>query len=78
MRKEITEFLEQEKIMDELITQISECNNRADVIQRVITVVPCILHAENRVGLKIPTIILIEGLSNFQGGNLMNLLILKE
>ena len=55
--------------MDELITQISKWNNMAEVIHIIIAFVLYILYANNKEGLKILTIILIEGLRNFQGKN---------
>ena len=56
--------------MEILITQI-ECNKeRKEAMIRIMTFIPCILHIENRVGLKMLTMLLIEGLSSTQGGRL--------
>ena len=67
LQAELRECLQAEKNMDELVAQISESTTRAEAIERIMAFVPCIMHCENRVGLKILTMILIEGLSNYQG-----------
>ena len=55
------------KNMEELIGQISEAKTREEAMKRIMTFVPCIMHCESRVGIKLLTMILIEGLSNYQG-----------
>ena len=67
LQAELRECLQAEKNMNELVAQISESTTRAEAIERIMAFVPCIMHCENRVGLKILTMILIEGLSNYQG-----------
>ena len=70
MRKEIKACLEAEQNMDKLVKQISENDTRASVIERIMQYVPCILHLENRVAIKILTMLLIEGLSNTAAGSI--------
>ena len=36
-------------------------------MKRIMTFVPCIMHCENRIGIKILTMLFIEGLSDYQG-----------
>ena len=67
LRAEVRECLVAEQQMDELIEQISQSTTRAEAIERIMQFVPCIMHAENRMGIKILTMIFIDGLSNYQG-----------
>ena len=67
LQDEMRECLTAEENMKKLIGQISEGKTREEAMSRIMTFVPCIMHCKNRVGLKILTMILIKGLSNFQG-----------
>ena len=73
MQEELKQCLEVEKRMDELMKLICESSTRKEAMARIITFVPCIMHCENRVGIKLLTMLLIEGLSNFQGANFAHL-----
>ena len=66
--QEVKECLEAESRMKELINHISHSATRADAMDWIMHYVPCIMHCENRAGLKIFTTLLEEGLSNAQGG----------
>ena len=56
--------------MDELVKQIGENDTRTAVMEKIMQYVPCVLHLENRVALKILTMLLIEGISNAAAGNI--------
>ena len=56
--------------MSLLIEQIKCNNERKDAIVRIMAYIPCIMHMETRIGIKILTFLLIEGLSSVQGGRL--------
>ena len=51
MREEIRTHLKAETEMRELIEFIGEESTRAEVMERIIRYVPCIMHAENRCGI---------------------------
>ena len=70
MRHEVKECLEAENEMRQLIEQIQNTDTRAEAMERIIQYVPCIMHCENRISIKILTMLLIEGLSNSQGNKL--------
>ena len=53
--------------MDDLMAQIIESTRHAEAIEHIMVFVPYIMHCKNRVGLKILTMIMIKGLSNYQG-----------
>ena len=67
LRSELRECLEAEKQMKELISQISQSATRAEAIEHIMLFVLCIMRCKNRVSIKILTMNLIEGLSNYQG-----------
>lgn len=67
MREVIRSHLTAERKMRELIEFIDEEGNRADVMNRIMRYVPCVMHCENRCGIKINEMLLAEGLSNSQG-----------
>ena len=67
MREEVKSHLTAEAEMDELIQFIGEESTRSEVMSRILRYVPCILHCENRCGIKIFETLLMEGLSNAQG-----------
>ena len=70
MRQEIIECLTMEKEISLLIEQI-KCNNKQKyAIIQIMAYIPCIMHMETRIGIKILTLLLIEGLSSVQGGRL--------
>ena len=54
-----------------LIKHISEASVRAEAITRIMHYVPCVLHCKNRCSLKILEMLLVEGLSNAQAGNIV-------
>ena len=66
LQRELKEYLEAEASMELLIGQITEGRNCEESMERIMIFVPCIMHCENRVGIKILTMLLIEGLSNYQ------------
>ena len=67
MRNEIRECLVSEEEMTRLVGQLNQAETRADAMEKIMQYVPCILHAENRIGIKIFTMFLQEALSNAQG-----------
>ena len=67
LQAELHDCLIAEKKMSNLIGQITESKTREEAMKRIMTFVPCIMHCENRVGIKIMTMLFIEGLSNYQG-----------
>ena len=73
IQAELKESLEAEKRMSQLIDQISQSSTREQAMERIMTFVPCIMHCENRVCIKILTMIVIEGLSNYQGARFPDL-----
>ena len=56
--------------MSKLLSQIDENVLQKDVMVQIMALIPCIMHMETRIGIKIPTILLIKGLSSSQGGRL--------
>ena len=66
MQSELKECLLAEQKMNQLIDQISQSSTREQAMERIMHFIPCIMHCENRVCIKILTMILIEGLSNYQ------------
>ena len=69
MQAELKECLLAEQKMTQLLDQISQASTREQAIDKIIKFVPCIMHCENRVCIKVLTMILIEGLNNHQAGN---------
>ena len=67
MCAEVRENLLAEKEMSVLIKQISQAETRVQAMDHIMKYVPCVLHCENRMGLKILTVLLEEGLSLAQG-----------
>lgn len=68
MREIVRSHLLAEKQMVELIDFISQEGSRSEVMSRIMRYVPCIMHVENRCGIKMFEMVLSEGLSNAQGG----------
>ena len=56
--------------MDELVKEISEADTRAQDKEKIIQYLPFVMYLENRVGIKILTMLLIEGLLNSVGNNI--------
>ena len=67
MIEEVKSHLTAEAEMDELIEFISKESTRSEVMKRIICYVPCIMHCENRGGIKKIETLLMEDLSNAQG-----------
>jgi hypothetical protein len=55
-----------------LLTELAHGSPSEGAMFSLIQATPCILHLENRVGIKILTMLFIEGLSNAKKGNLHN------
>jgi hypothetical protein len=60
----LLEALEQEEQIRKLIIRIENCKNKEEAIFLVLECIPCILHCENYIGLKIFTMLFAEGLGN--------------
>ena len=65
IRQEIKECSEAEENMDDLVKQISEADIRTQSIEKIMQYLPCLMHLENIVGIKILTMLLIEDISFF-------------
>ena len=72
------ECLAAEVNMEKLIAKIKEGKTREEAMERIMTFVPCIMHCENCVGIKILTMLFIKGLSNYQGSNFPELANLRS
>ena len=70
MRAEISECLKIEEEMTELVDHIGSNDERKNVMVKIMAYIPCIMHCETRVCIKVLTLLLIEGLSSAQGGRL--------
>ena len=70
MRNEIIKCLEAENKMCELLTQIEVNELRKESMVCIMAFIPCIMHMETRIVIKILTLSLIEGLSSAQGEHL--------
>jgi hypothetical protein len=64
MRAWFEEALHHESQLRQLLDQVSHCEGVGVALFLVLQAVPCILHCENRVCLKILTMLVIEGYSN--------------
>ena len=67
MREEVRSHLSAEAEMSELIEFIDEEGMRSDIMKHMLRYVPCVMHCENRCGIKIKEMLLVEGISNAQG-----------
>ena len=67
MREEIWSNLAAKSEMRELVEFIDKEGNHADVMKQIMCYVPCVMHCENRCGIKIKEMLLAEGLLNAQG-----------
>ena len=56
--------------MRELLSQIDESGLWKDVMVQIMALMPCFMHMETRIGIKILTMLLIKGLSSSQDGRL--------
>ena len=56
--------------MEDLISHISKAETRANAIKKIILYLPCVIHLENHVLIKILTMLLTEGLSNATEGRI--------
>ena len=56
--------------MTELVEHIGSNEERKDAMVKIMAYIPCIMHCETRVCIKVLTLLLIEGLSSAQGGRL--------
>ena len=59
-----------EEEMTELVEYIGSNEERKDAMVKIMAYIPCIMHCETRVCIKVLTLLLIEGLSSAQGGRL--------
>jgi hypothetical protein len=71
MRMRLKESLLHEYKMRLLLDQVQHCEGTGLALFLVLQAVPCILHCENRVCLKILTMIISEGLSNAETGRIL-------
>ena len=73
MLSELKESLIAEKDMNDLIKLISEASMHKDTMTRIMLFIPCIMHCKNRIDIKKFTMLLIQGLMNFQGARFHDL-----
>jgi hypothetical protein len=70
--EELRDRLLQEVVLEEKLKshleKLLHCDRLTQCIIALLHKIPCILHCENRVGIKLLTMILIEGFSNVQQG----------
>jgi hypothetical protein len=71
-QKRLREALVQEWTLKYLLSSLKHMGKRMDTCALLlIEAVPCILHLENRVGIKIFTMLLVEGLGNAKTGKIL-------
>ena len=63
-QERLKDALEVEAEIRVLVERIDHCDNNEAAVFAVMNCVPCILHGENRIGLKLLTRLLIEGVGN--------------
>ena len=73
LQDELRDCLTAEANMEKLIGQICEGKTREEAMEHITTFILCIMHCETRVGIKTPTMLFIEGLSNYQGAKFLHL-----
>ena len=73
LQDKLQDCLQAEESMEKMIGQIIEENTCVQAMQHIIMFVMCIMHCKSRVGIKILTMLLIEGLSNYQGVKFLHL-----
>jgi hypothetical protein len=71
MRARLKESLRHESKMRILLDQVTHCEGVGLALFLVMQAVPCILHCENRVCIKIITMIICEGFSNAEAGHIL-------
>jgi hypothetical protein len=71
MRQRLKCALFHELRMQALLHEVQHSEGVGLALYLVMQAVPCILHCENRVSIKILTMLLIEGSSNVQAGNIL-------
>jgi hypothetical protein len=67
-RERLKDALEVEAEIRALVERIGHCENKEAAVFAVLNCVPCILHGENRIGLKLLTRLLVEGVANATKG----------
>jgi hypothetical protein len=72
MRQHLRKSLSHESRIQSLLDQVQHYEGVGVALFLVMQVVPCILHFEKRVCLKILTMLLIEGYSNAEAGLILN------
>jgi hypothetical protein len=60
--------LVKEHKLNKLSVQVKACERSDKALFLLMQAIPCVLHMENRVGLKFFTMIVLEGLSNARKG----------
>ena len=73
IQAELKDCLIAEKDMDDLLKVISEASTRKEAMAQIMLFVPCIMHCENCIGIKIMTMLFIQGLLNYQGARFTDL-----
>jgi len=68
----LKQALDTESECSALMKKMEHCGNNEQAVFAVMNCIPCILHCENRVGLKILSMLLIEGISNAKKGLLVS------
>ena len=63
-RERLKDALEKEYLISELKGDIDHCRPQESALYAIMCAIPCILHAENRMGLKFIWLILNEGVAN--------------
>ncbi len=70
IREQLLQELEVEHRLNDHLRKLWHCNSLEACMIALLHKVPCILHCENRVGIKLLTMLLIMGFSNAQTGNI--------
>ena len=58
-------------LFENVNVEVGNGTTQWSIVTQMCDMIPCILHMENCVGLKILTVSLVEGLSNVKKGNVM-------
>ncbi len=72
LRQHLKQSLQHENRLRTLLDQVNHTEGVGEALFLVMQAMPCILHCENRVCLKILTMILIEGYSNAESGVILS------
>jgi hypothetical protein len=70
IRERLLQELEVEHRLNDHLRKLQHCNSLEACMIALLHKVPCILHCENRVGIKLLTMLLITGFSNAETGNI--------